>query len=153
LGRAAAGFSPEGPRQFFAQRRQAQSALHQNLGAEALLFAQNSEQQVLGRHVFHAQPLGFFRGHIQDALAFGAQRHFHARGNPSRIVMRASISFRMDSIEPCCRRNSVGQRLVFPHQTQEKVLGLDVGAAVLAGFVSRKENSRGALFPCSVRTR
>ena len=55
--------------QLLADRRQPQSTLGQNLRCEALLLAQQSEQQVLRSNVFVAQPLGLFSRIGQDAFA------------------------------------------------------------------------------------
>ena len=63
-----------GPRQLFADGEQLQSALVQYLGGEALLFAQQSEQQVFRADVFVREPLGLFGGVSEHSLAFIRER-------------------------------------------------------------------------------
>ncbi len=55
--------------QFLADLRELEAAFLQDLRREALLFAQQTQQQVLGPDVFVAQPLGFLGCVGQDALA------------------------------------------------------------------------------------
>ena len=64
----------------------------------------------------------------------------------SRMVMRDSISLRIDSIEPCERKKPIGQRLVLAHQAEQQMLGLDVRAAVLAGLVAREKDHSSGFF-------
>ena len=127
-------------RQFFAQSGKPQSALHQDLRAKALFFAQDSQQQVLGSDVLHAEPFSLFAGHIQDALALRAQRHFHGGGN-ALTNGDARFDLFADGLDgSLLPQETICQRFVLAHQAQQKMLGLDVRAAVLAGFVPRKEN-------------
>src|SRR5664279_5901664 len=65
-------------RQFLPDGGEPQPPLVQNLGGEALLFAQQPEQKMLGADVFVAQPLGFFGPVRKHALAFVAKRQIHA---------------------------------------------------------------------------
>ncbi len=133
-------------REFFAQRGEPQAALHQNLGAETLFFAQDSEQQVLGADVLDAETLGFFAGHIEDALALRAERHFH-RSRNALANRDAGFDLFADGFDrSLLPQEAIGQRFVLAHQAEQQMLGLDVRAAVLAGFVSRKENNASRFF-------
>ena len=67
--------------QFFADGGKPQAALMQNLGGEALLLAQQAEQQVLGADVLVVQALGLLGAIGQHALAFVAERQIHRSGN------------------------------------------------------------------------
>ncbi len=64
--------------QLFANLRKLQAALLQNLGGEALLFAQQTQEQMLGADVLVAQPLGFFGRIGQHALALVRKRQVDA---------------------------------------------------------------------------
>src|SRR5262249_48873817 len=66
-------------RKFFTQRGKTQAALHQDFRSEALFFAQDPEQQMLGPNVFHPETLRLFTRHIEDTLALGAQWNLHRR--------------------------------------------------------------------------
>ena len=68
-------------RHLFADGGQAQTALVQDLGGEALLFAQQAEQQVLGADVLVVEPLGFFGAIGQHALALVAERQIDGSRN------------------------------------------------------------------------
>jgi hypothetical protein len=43
-------------------------------------------------------------------------------------------------------QEAIGQGFVLAHQAEQQMLGLDVRAAILAGFVSRKENNASCFF-------
>ncbi len=90
---------------------------------------------MLCSHMLVAQALRLFRGHVQDALALRAQRHFHRGGNPLANRNARFNLFPNGFDGALLPQETVGQRFVFPHQTQQEVLGLDVRAAVLAGLV------------------
>ena len=131
--------------QFLAQRRQAQPALLQDLRAKALFFAQDSQQQVLGSDVAVPQALRLFRGEIQDALGFLAERHFHGRGD-ALANGDALLDLLADGLDRAVRtQETIGQRLVLAHQAEQQVLSLDVRGTVLAGFVARKEYDASGL--------
>jgi len=93
---------------------------------------------MLGADMLMAEPFRFFcrilRMRLHSALS-GTSTEVEIR---SRIVMRASISLRIDSIDPAAAEIG-SQRLVLAHQAEQQMLRLDVRAAVLAGFVPRKE--------------
>ncbi len=127
-------------RQFFANGGKPQSALVQNLGGEALLFAQQAQQQVLGADVLVIQPLGLFRAISQHALALVAQRQIDRSGN---LLADRGVPFDLlaDGFHGGVRpQEAVGQRLILAQQPQQQVLGLDVRAAELAGLVPREED-------------
>ena len=132
-------------RQFFAQRREPQAALLQDFRAKALLFAQDSEQQMLGADVPVPEALGFFRGEIQDAFGFLAERHFHGRGD-ALANGDALFDLLADGFDRAVRtQETIGQRLVLAHQAEQQMLGLDVRGTVLAGFVARKKYDASCL--------
>jgi hypothetical protein len=83
----------------------------QNFRAKALFFTQDSEQQVLGAHVLvpsrSASSVAKFRMRLDSWLS-GTSTDVEMR---SRIVMRDSISLRMDSIEPWERRKRLARAL------------------------------------------
>ena len=139
--------------QLLADGGEPQPALVQNLGGEALLFAQQAQQQVLGPDVLVAQPLGFFGAVGQHALAFVAEGQVHRSGD---LLADGGVSFdlladgfhrRVGTQEP------VGQRLVFPQQAQQQVFRLDVRAAELAGLVAREKDHPPRLLRVSLEHR
>ena len=129
-----------GTRQFLPNGGEPQPALVQDLRGEALLFAQQAEQQVLGADVLVVQPLGLFGAVGQNALAFVAQRKIHGGGN---LFPDGGVPFDLlaDRLHRGVRaQEPVRQRLVFAQQAQEQVFGLNVGTAELAGLVPREED-------------
>src|SRR4029077_15063266 len=134
------GFFARGAREFLTQCGEAQAALHQNFRAEALFFAQDAQQQVLGTDVLDAEALGFFASHVQDALAFRAQRHFNGCGN-TLADGNARFDFLTNGFNGALlTQEAIGQGLVLAHQAEQQVLRLDIRAAVLAGFIPGEEN-------------
>ena len=112
----------------------------QDLGGEALLLAQQAEQQVLGADVLVVQALGFFRAIGQHALAFVAERQIDRGGN---LLANGGVSFDLlaDGFHRGVRtQETVRQRLVFAQQAEQQVFGFDVGTAELAGFIPREED-------------
>ena len=153
MGRLEATFSDLRTRQLFADRGKPQAALVQDFGGEALLFAQQAEQQMLGADVLVVQPLGFFRAIGQHALALVAQRQIHRSGN---LLADGGVAFDLlaDGFDGGVRaQEAVRQRLVFAQQAQQQVLGLDVRAAELAGFVAREEDDPPRLLRISFKHR
>ena len=128
-------FFTRSARQLLAQGREAQTALHQDFRAKALLFAKDAKQQMLRADVLVAQALGLFRSHVQDALAFRAQRHFHGRGN---ALANGDASFNLFANGfdgTLLAEETVGQGFVFAHQAEQQMLRLNVWAAILTGLV------------------
>src|SRR6266436_5347131 len=133
FGRAAAVFSPD------VRASSSRSVESRNPRSKALFFAQDPQQQMLGSDVFVAEPLGFFRRHIKDALALRAERHFDGRRDALayRDARFDLFAYRFD--RALLAEETVGQRLVLAHQAEQQMLRLDVRAAILAGFVPRKK--------------
>src|SRR5713101_6188313 len=135
-----------GARHLLAQRGEPQAALLEKLRTEALFFAQDAQQQMLGAHVLVVQAVGLFRGIFQDAVAFLAQRNLNRSGN-ALADGDALFDFFADGFNRAVgAEKAVGQGLVFAQQPQQQVFGLDVRAAVLRGFVAREENHAPRLF-------
>jgi hypothetical protein len=118
----------------------------QNLCGEALLFAQQTQQQVLRANVLMGEALGLFRGIGEHALALVAEREVHGRGH---LLANRSVAFnlfpngfdrRMLPEEP------IGERLVFAQEPKKQVFGLYIRRAELAGFVAREEDNASGLF-------
>ncbi len=138
-------------RDLLADLGEPQAALVQNLGGEALLLAQQPEQQVLGADVLVVEPLGLLGAVGQNALALVAERQIHRGGNllANRGVRFNLLANRFDGgVRP---QEPVRQRLVFAQQPEQQVLGLDVGAAELAGLVPREEDHPSRLFRVSFK--
>ena len=133
-------------RQFFANGGEAQAALVQDLGGEALLLAQQAQQQVLGADVLVVQAFGLFRAIGQHALAFVAQRQIHRSGN---LFANGGVAFDLlangfhRGVRP---QKTVGQRLVLAQQTQQQMLGFNIRAAELAGLVAGEKDYPPGLF-------
>ena len=140
-------------RQLFPDGGKPQTALVQDLRGEALLFAQQAQQQVLGADVLVIQPLGFFRAIGQHAFALVAQRQVHGGRN---LLADRGVSF--DLLADGLHRGvgaqePVRQRLVFAQQSEEQVFGFDVGTAELAGLVPREEDDSSRLLRVSLKHR
>ena len=97
-------------------------------------------------YVLVPQAFGFFGGAVQDSLAFRAQWHFDGGGNP--LADRdARFNFFPDRLDrTLLAQKPVGQRLVFAHQSEQQMLGLDVRTPILAGLVPGKENHASRFF-------
>src|SRR6266700_7089648 len=90
---------------------------------------------MLGADVLVAEPLRFFRRHVKDALALRAERHFDG-GRDALSDGDAGfdlLAYRFD--RALLPQETVGQGFVLAHQAEQQMLGLDVRAAILAGFV------------------
>ena len=147
LGQQRAFLGPVG-RHFFALRArqllpdggEPQPALVQNFRGEALLLAQQAQQQVLGADVLVIQPLGLLGAIRQHALALVAQRQIHRSGN---LLADRGVPFDLlaDGLHRGVRpQEPVRQRLVLAQQAEQQMLGLDVGTAELAGLVPGEED-------------
>ena len=111
----------------------------QDLGREALLLAQQAEQQMLGTDVLVGEPLGLFRRVGEHALALVAQRQVH-RGGDLLADRRMRLDLLADRIDRRVRtQESVGERLVLADQAEEEMLGFNVRTAELAGLVACEE--------------
>ncbi len=119
---------------------QAHAFFHQDGGGHRPLFAQDPEQEVLGADVVVEQPIGLFRGELEDPLGFRAERDLDRRRNllPEH---RPPLDLLADAFERQVgtRENPARQSLPLADQTQQQVLGLDRYAAELTRLVTREE--------------
>ena len=151
MGRLEATFSICERCQFFADGGEPQPALVQDFGGEALFFAQQAEQQMLGADVLVVQPLGFFGAIGQHALAFVAERQIDGSGN---LFANGGVPFDLlaDGFDGGVRpQEPVGQCFVFAQQAQEQMLGFDVRTAELAGLVPREEDHPPRFFRVTLK--
>ena len=117
-----------------------QSAFQQDFRAKGFLLPQNSQEKVFRSHVLVSEPLGFFGGVVEDALALLAQGNFDRRGN-AFANGDARFNFLADGFDRAVRaQEPVGESLILAHQPEQQMLGLDVRAAILAGLVPRKKD-------------
>ena len=80
-----------------------------------------------------------------------AQRHFHRRGN-AFADGDARFDLFADGFDGAVlTQETVGERLVFPHQSEQQMLGLDVRASVLAGLVPREKYDASRFFCVSFK--
>ncbi len=84
MGRLASFFSELVRCDFFANLREPQAAFAEDVGGEALLFAQQAEQQMLRADVLVIQALGFFRAVGEHAFALVAAAAGRPTSTPSR---------------------------------------------------------------------
>ena len=134
------GFFLRDAAQLFANLRQLQAALLQDLRGEALFLAQQAQQQVFGADVLVAQPFGLFRRIGQHALALVRERQVHA-GRDLFADGGVRLNLLANRLHRGVRaQEAVGQRLVLAQQAQQQVLGLDIGRAELAGLIPREED-------------
>ena len=101
---------------------------------------------MLRADVLHSQPLGFFRGHIQNPFALRAQRHFDRSRNALAYRDARFDLFANGFDRALLTQEAVRQCFILAHQAQEQMLGLDVRASVLARFVACKENYAARFF-------
>jgi len=101
---------------------------------------------VLCADVLVAQALRFFRRHVQDALAFRAQRHFHRSGN-ALADGDTGFNFFSDGFDRALLpQESICQRFVLAHQAEQQMLRLNVRTSILAGFVPGKKDDASRFF-------
>ena len=96
--------------------------------------------------VFMREPLRFFRGIGQNALALVAQRKVHRSGNllPDR---GATLNLFANGFDRSMRaQKAIGQGFVFAQQSQQQVLRLNIRRPELAGFVAREKDDAPCLF-------
>src|ERR1700720_1588354 len=94
---------------------------------------------MLGADVLVPQALRFFRRHVKYALALRVERHFDGCGDALANGDTGFDLFAYRFDRALLAQETVGQRFVLAHQAEQQMLRLDVRAAVLAGFVPRKE--------------
>ena len=112
----------------------------QNFGGKAFFFAEQSEQQMLGADVLVRKALGLFGGVGEHALAFVAQGKIDRGGN---LFADGGVTFDLlaDRFHRGMRaQKTIGQGLIFAQQAEQKMLGLNIRRAELAGLVPRKKD-------------
>jgi len=134
-------------RELIANLSQFQAALLQNLGREAFLFAQQSQQQMLSADMLVPQTLGFFCRIRQNPLAFVGKRQINRRRHllANRCVCLNLFSDRL--YRRMRAQEAIVKALSSRRQAEQKVLSLDIGRAKLAGLISREEDHA----PCLLR--
>ena len=113
---------------------------HEDGRGHRALLAEDAEQQVLGPDVVVQQAIGFFRGKLQHALGFRAERDLDRRRH-LLAEHGAAFDFLADVFERQvrARENPAGEPLAFANQAQKEMLGLNGNAAELAGLVAGEE--------------
>src|SRR3974390_1243624 len=106
---------------------------------------------MLGADVLVAEAFRFFRSAVQNALAFGAERHLDGRGDALANGDAGLDLFPNGLDGTLLAEEAVCQSFVLAHQAKQKVLGLDVRTAVLAGLIPRKENDTTRFFRISFK--
>src|SRR6266852_7063436 len=137
-----------GTRQFPADSRKAYAAFVQDLGGEALLFTEQSQQKVLGSNVLVRKALSLLGSVNQNLLALVARREVDrgrdllpARGVPLNLLA-GELDRGMTTQEP------VGEKsFVFAQKSQQQVLRLYVRRTGLTGLVA----GTGDDAPCFLR--
>src|SRR4051794_3479481 len=83
---------------------------------------------------------GFFRRISKHTFPFVAERQVHGRGN--FFVHNPEIFYLfMDSFYlALTAQETIGERFILTQQTEQKVLGLNIRAAKLAGLISGKKD-------------
>src|SRR5262249_43816862 len=118
-----------------------QPALVEDLGGDRILFAQQSEQQVLGADVPIAQPLRLFGGEGQHAFGLARKRQIDLRGDA--VAHDRSVFYLLtDQFDVGVRAMEEPRSEIFvlTDQSQQDVFGFDLGRAELARLVAGKEN-------------
>src|SRR5487761_282392 len=101
---------------------------------------------MFGPHMLVIEPLGLFGRVIQNAAAFLTERDLNRRGNAftDRNTRFDLLANGFDGAVGT--QKTIGERLVFAQQPEEQMLRFNIGAAVLAGFISRKKDYAPSLF-------
>ena len=139
------GLLLRGALQLLADGGQAQAALGEDLGGEALLLAQQAEQEVFGADVLVGEALGLLGGVGEHALALVGEREVD-RGGDLLADGGVALDLLADGLDRGVRaQEAVGERLVLAQQAEQQVLGLDVRRTELAGLVAGKEDDSSRL--------
>jgi len=118
----------------------------QDLGGEALLFLQQSQQKMLGSNVLVRKALSLLGSVIQNPHALGAQREI-ARGRDPLRDGNVSLNPLADGLDRgMTTQEPEDESFVFAHKSQQQVLGF-YGRTELTGLVTRKEDDA----PCYLR--
>ena len=108
---------------------------------------------MLSSNVLVREPLSFFSGIRQHALAFVRERQVNRGGN---FFADGGVAFDLlaDRFHRGMRaQEAVGQRLVFAQESQQQVLGLNVRRTKLAGLVPSEEDHSSRLLRVSLKHR
>ena len=125
-----------------AHRVQPHALLHEDGGGDGSLFAQDSEQEVLGADVVVQQAVGLFGGRLEDALGFGAERDSDRRRD-FFAENRTAFDFLADVFERQvrAREDPARQTFTFPDESEQQVLGFNRHTPELTGLVPGKEEN------------
>ena len=135
-----------GAAQLIAEHVEAQPAFMQHLGGKRFVLPQQSQQQVLRPDMFVREALRLFRREGKHALALLAQRQVN-RSRDFLARRRSSLNLFTDGLNRSVgAQKTVRQRLIFAQQSQQQVLGFDIGTAELAGFVTGEKDHATCLF-------
>jgi hypothetical protein len=129
-----------GTGELFADGEEFQTTLVQDLGGEALLFAQEPEEEMLGADVLVREALGFFGGVGEHALAFVTERKIDRSGD---LFADRGVAFDLftDRLHRGMRaQKTIGQGFIFAQQSEQQVFGLNIRRAELAGFIPREKD-------------
>src|ERR1022692_2467395 len=112
----------------------------QDLGGEALLFTQQSQQKMLGSNVLVRKALSLLGSISQNPLALVAQREID-RGQELLPDRGVSLNLLADGLHRSMRtQEPEGESFVFAQKSQQQVLRLYVRRTELTGLVARKED-------------
>src|ERR1017187_7157217 len=112
----------------------------QDLGGEALLFTQQSQQKMLGSNVLVRKALSLLGSISQNPLALVAPREID-RGRELLPDRGVSLNLLADGLDRGMRtQEPEGESFVFAQKSQQQVLRLYVRRTELTGLVARKED-------------
>jgi len=114
--------------------------VERQLCGEAILFAQQTQQLMLGSDVLVVQPRCFFRRIGQNPLALVREREVHSGRD---LCSDGSLRFDLPAEElgrGVHMQEAVNHRPFLAQDAQQQVLGLDVRRAELAGLIAREED-------------
>src|SRR3984957_12893705 len=95
---------------------------------------------MLSSNMLVAQALGFFGSEVQNSFALLTQRNLH-RSRNAFAHGNARFNFFPDGFDRAMRpQEPVRERFILAQQSQQQMLGLDIGASVLARLVSGKKD-------------
>src|SRR5262249_45799801 len=128
-----------GARNLFAHLGEPQSTLVQDIGGEALLFAEQSKQQVFRTNVLVIEALCFLSAVGEHALALMRKRQID-RGR--YLFPHGGVCF--DLLTDGFHRSAgpqeaASQRFVLPQQTEQQMLCLNARTSELTGLVTCEE--------------
>jgi len=141
LGLAQVGLLVEELDDVLAHGAEAHPLLGQDARGDALLLAQEAEQDVLGPDVVVEHALRLFRGVAEHALGIRRERDVD-RGRDLVTVQGPALDLLADRLhrEVALAEDPGGEALALADEAQQEVLGLDRVAPELAGLVAGEEN-------------